>query len=268
MKPILTIAIFFNLLFMSVCAVHANDSKETDSQFSVHWYPQAAMITGIFEHPRKVKSQEDFHLMRFDQWHSQVDIVSKTNNNSVIPISSCDEYFSLQNGEWGEWTYIYEREYRRLMGFAQVCQIAELISKAQPPKTSTLTYPLYPLTGATLPEQLPAEVAYMLSVQYRKDLLQDPTIQTWSDILLALKSEITLYTSDELDQFRFETNDDGVQRISVLARGDFTGDGMEEILLRSSNSVKGYPGAGFIGLFILRPDGSGDRFQLVREFFY
>lgn len=261
MKPILTIAIFLNLLLMSGCAVHTDDSKETYAQRSVHWY-QGFNFSDYLEKPRKVKSQKDIHSMRFDQWHTKFDIISKTNNNSVISISTCDEYFSLQNGEW---TNSYPHEYRLFMGFASMCQAAELISKAQPPKTSTLTYPL---TGETLPQQLPAEVAFMDSSRYREELLQNPNIQTWPDVLLALESEITEYTSDGPDQFRFETDDGGVQRISILARGDFTGEGMEEILLRSHNYIMEVTNSSFVGLFILRPDDSGDRFQLVREFFY
>ncbi|GAB2586091.1 hypothetical protein [Nitrincola alkalisediminis] len=218
------------------------------------------MLPDYLAVPTKAENQTVIHSMLFAQWNTAYDIVTEHNPDEVVSISSCNEYLSRQ---YDGLSTVLEYEYAYFRMIATMCHAGDLIVRAQPPTATSLSYPL---DGKMLPQQLPAEVAFVASESYRADLLRNPKVQTWADVLEVLDNQIVEFSSESPNQFHFETDDGEITQISLIARGDFTGDGLDEILILAESyfrmAVGGYS---MDTLYVLSPDTTENRFHFVQE---
>lgn len=140
------------------------------------------------------------------------------------------------------------------------CQARTLIRVAQPAAVSYLR----PLAfDEDLPDRLPWQVAMITSGSEAQRIADERPDATWRE---ALFGPLTEFSSCGTHCGRY--GDPGAeQRVRLVARGDFNGDGIEDVLLSSSDAAKGgsYWAARMLVLTRLQPDG---RVELLRELEY
>ncbi|WP_133256756.1 hypothetical protein [Nitrincola tibetensis] len=197
MRYIAAIILTAGTLSLNGCAAEVREIENTNFEPVVQWY-EGFMLPNYLATPRKVENQKEVHSMLFEQWNTAYDIVTEHNPDEVVSISSCNEYLSRQ---YDGLSTVLEYGYAYFRMVATMCHAAELIASAQPPTASTLTYPI---DGKMLPQQLPSEVAFIASESYRADLLRNPKVQTWADVLEVLDNQIVEFSSESPNQFHFE----------------------------------------------------------------
>jgi len=85
----------------------------------------------------------------------------------------------------------------------------------------------------TLPDKLPKKIAMVTSVTEYARLFNDNNIKYWSQVI-----KITKIDKKDAGHALYH-NVGGSQELELVAKGDFNGDNIEDILLTSRDSVEG-----------------------------
>jgi hypothetical protein len=144
------------------------------------------------------------------------------------------------------------------MELALMCRAAKEIIASQTSRRSNIPRQF---VNEDLPRFLPPEVAMVVSVKESKRLLANKDNRSWADINHIEKAEMR-----DSDRAKF-TYAQGRQDIELVARDDFNGDGLEDVLFTSRDHVEGGTYSA-VRLFLVTrrvPDG---RYELVKEYRY
>lgn len=134
-------------------------------------------------------------------------------DGNVVIFKSCDQ------AEGADEPAVAEFEYFRFQQLLLMCKAAELYSGAN---ASRVSY--FPASfDKAFYETLPAIIAPLLSQQDRDQRQGASLAQYNSDTVVTLENEYSAKANTEEDEIY----------LTVLARGDFTGDGFEDLLIKS-----------------------------------
>lgn len=143
---------------------------------------------------------------------------------------------------------------------ALACQAARLTLEAQPPALSYLR----PLAfDDTLPDRLPWQAAMILSEREHERIAAERPGASWRE---ALFMPGTSFTSCGMHCGVY-SQAGAEQTVRLVARGDYDGDGIEDVLLGSFDAVKG-GSYRTMRMFVLTRRQPGGRVELVRELDY
>ena len=140
------------------------------------------------------------------------------------------------------------------------CQAARLTLEAQVPALSYLR----PLAfDDTLPDRLPWQAAMILSEREQERIAAERPDASWREALFIPGTSFTSCGT----HCGVYSQAGAEQTVRLLARGDYDGDGIEDVLLSSLDAVKG---GSFrtMRMFVLTRRQPGGRIELVRHLDY
>ncbi|MFZ7097099.1 hypothetical protein ACOPJQ_13155 [Luteimonas dalianensis] len=235
------------LILASACGT----SGASGARYDVEWFDttEAAPAT------RAALEQE-----LSQPWPDAVDVQPAATDADRMPttLESCNDYLALADSrvrpiESGNTFAIFQ-------GRAVYCQAVTLTLAAQPAAISYLRPFAF---DEGLPDRLPWQVAMIVSSSEAQRIADERPDATWRQ---ALFGPLTEFSSCGTHCGRYA--DPGAEQwMRLLARGDFDGDGIEDMLLSSSDAAIGgsYRATRMFVLTRRQPDG---KVELIRELDY
>jgi len=142
------------------------------------------------------------------------------------------------------------------MRAALLCEAVEIVTNGKDSTSSNIGKITFDKTFADV---LPIQLAFFVSTSNKKEVLANDQGKSWSSFD---KIEGVKKIDDYSAEYRI---DDATQTISILARGDFNGDKMEDILLFVKNSITGASHSP-TRLFVLTRYQGESMFRFVKEY--
>ncbi len=179
-------------------------------------------------------------------------------DESPITLDSCRDYLEVEDRkvrplEAGMTALIFQAR-------ALDCQAMVLALAARPAAVSHLRTLAF---DETLPDALPWEVAMIVSGAEADRIAAERPRATWRE---ALFGPLTEFSSCGTHCGRYGDPADE-QSVMLVARGDFDGDGIEDMLLGSSDAAKGGSYRA-VRTFLLTRREPGGRVELIRQLEY
>lgn len=225
---------------------------ENKQNYSVSWSSGYKMEVLLSE-PIIIRDRNDLQKALSAPWYAEMTVLG-TKSSKEILLKNCKSYLSLAT----EKTHpLRENEISAFLELAMMCRSTELLLNAKIPVKSNIPNDFI---NEFLPEKLPATIAFQTSTAEAKKNAIDRTKKYWSDINQRLK-----YKAISTEKAKY-SGSSGVQTIALVGKGDFNGDGLEDILINSRDVVDG--GSYFnLRLFALSVDEEG-KWQLIQTFKY
>ncbi|MDA7747067.1 hypothetical protein N8878_07035 [Psychromonas sp.] len=179
--------------------------------------------TAFFDNALILTSASDFSSALDKRWDYPVELKHETQNNSSV--SSCQQLKqSIKNG----FTAAKNYEYSFVKAQSAICSTWEQQSHFAPSRVSYLnTLKL----DESFANQAPTALALTISDEQK---VKAKTASSWNDFSKIIK---VISNSDTQSTYYDQTG--GIQRLSLMAKGDYNGDGIEDCLLFMENSVEG-----------------------------
>lgn len=249
------------IFFFVGCTNKTQKNYVSPDEFGVQWYSGFTLSENL-KNPITPETQSSIRGMLKKQLNREYKVIIENNSETTATISTCSDYFYYQSDIINT---LPENDYNNFRSVALMCHAAKLIANAQPVLSSNL---VYPLNGEKILKQFPPHVAYIASESFRKELLTDPSITSLLDALNATQNTVTSINRENRNQFLFETQQNEIIHISLIARGDFSRNGTEEILLLSKQHLEMPFGYSMETLYILKPDKESELFMFVDEIYF
>lgn len=242
------------------CTNTIQKNHVSSDEFGVQWYSGFTLSENL-KNPITLEAQSSIRGILKEQWNREYKVIIENNSETTVTIATCSDYFNYQNNIINT---LPENDYNNFRSVAIMCHAAELIANAKPALLSNF---IYPLTGEKILKQFPPHVAYIASESFRQELLTDPSITSFLDVINATENTVTSINRENRNQFLFETQQNEIIHISLIARGDFSGNGTEEILVLSKQHLEMPFGYSMETLYILKPDKVSELFMFVDEIY-
>lgn len=152
-----------------------------------------------------------------------------TTGGEKISLGACNDYLQVKQTRVRPVSAI---DWAPFMGWALSCRAARMVLSAGPSTTSHVHELAF---DASLPERLPWQVAMIISVSERERIAASRPDATWKEALLEPLTEF----SSCGEHCGVYGDASGQQAVKLVARGDFNDDRIEDVLIRSFDSVKG-----------------------------
>lgn len=218
--------------------------------YPVSWYSGFKMPELLAEDV-DVEGREKLSDLLIKEWYAPIDVVD-TRSAEEGTFSTCEQYLQ---GVTPETRTLRAHEMSAFVELAIMCRATKLLGNADRPHVS---YIPEPILAASSPDRLPSALAFETSKTESDKNRNDPTVQSWGDINEVRKVDVIcprvvdFYTTG------------GVQRLELVGRGDFDGDGVEDVLISSRDSVDG-GSYQHLRLFVLSVDAEGG-WQTIKSY--
>ena len=252
MKSIMTIKSIFIcvvLFFVLSCATKKDGAQPLEenltAQPEVVWYSGYKM-SDFLEQGFEIKSLKDIEFMMRYKWYDKFLVDHPKKTGTSISLSSCQEYLDLNAKQLFT---VKESENAPFMAISAMCQATKAILEAVPAKDSFLGVLAF---DEDLPNKFPARIAVVISESESAKLFNDKTIKYWSQInKISSVEKITPYHA-------VYKHDGGSQEIELVAKGDFNGDAIEDMLITSRDSVEGGSYSALRLMLITKPSSNSE----------
>ncbi|MFL1405875.1 hypothetical protein ACJO2E_11100 [Marinobacter sp. M1N3S26] len=228
---------------IAACSGNASQGESAVVNYPVKWTDEFSM-SNLVEGEPSISSQEDLRNLLGRPWYASIDVI-KGDARAPEAIASCNDYFSVK----GENLRVSRgQESSAFLELVVMCESTRLFVEATASAQSAI--PAQPLTEE-LPERLPKSLALITSESEAQRIMTDPAISSWGDV-----NDIT--KMDRMSEHRVVYHlDSGQQTLSIHGRGDFNGDGDEDVLVSVQDTVEG--GSYYdLRLFVLSVTESGE----------
>lgn len=206
------------------------------------------VLLSLLDQSENIKASTPVERWLDQPWYAEVDVTFGT-DYQLATINSCDDYLSAPQPIHP----VGAQDISALEALAVNCHAGNLITTARPSRESFIEAGF---VDENLPQHMPSILALVISVSERASLAPE---QKWGQV-----NTVVAFTEMAADAGRFEL-DFGFQELAVMARGDFTGDGLEDVLLSSSDSVRGGSYAGK-RLFLVSRKGAQQPYQVTQVY--
>jgi len=241
------------ILLLFVLLIMACTPREVVSPvanvFPVQWFPGFAM-SGLLANPFPVRNQNDVQALLDKPWYSSFKFVH-VQKREVFSMDRCNQI--LPEIAQLETYQPYDRSYLYL---ATMCVATESIAKAHPSQYSALS-------GFTLDEDapwhLPKDLRFPVSDLGGKTVPNNEEIVSWAAV-----DSVTFTSQDGPYQARYVL-ENAFQEISLIARGDFNHDDIEDILLLAQSNIADIPYTAYRLFWVTKVDENSP-ITLIRKY--
>jgi len=240
--------LLFGLLFMVGCS--PKGGMPTEDVFPVQWFPGFAM-SEMLAKKVQVHDLSEVQALLDKPW----DFSYKLTNLQTQQVFNADRCSQILPVISHVETY-RPYESRSFMYLTAMCLAAESIANARPARHSALsTFKL----DANLPLYLPKNLALIISTSEWKEIAKNNDIVSWA------QTETVNFVSKDGKYKAKYAMVGAYQEVSLIARGDFNHDGIEDLLLFAQGHVVGGTYAAH-RLFWVTKKNTNSRITLIREF--
>lgn len=251
-KPTTLPRIFSVTACLALSVLLACSSAMSRNAEPVTWYA-GFTLPELLAEPHPARTKEDIRTMLSQPWYAEIIVAPVSKPDENIALSSCAQYLAQPAGRLES---VRERDGAPFMELAMRCQAAQAILAAQPARQSNIPSQFI---DKDLPRLLPPEVAMVVSVQESKRLLANKNNRSWGDISRIKKGAILAPNRASF------SSDEGSQLIELVARGDFNGDGLEDVMFTSRDSVEGGTYSA-LRLFQITRRTQDGKYELLRQY--
>jgi len=242
-----------SVLLFSASLLMACTSKAVLSPadvFPVQWFPGFTMAEQLAKKV-PVHSQHDVQALLDKPWYSPIKLIN-VQTELVFSADRCNQILPAIK----QLATYRPYESRPYLYLAAMCVATEAIAKARPAKYSALsTFKL----DADFPQQVPKNLALMISGSEKQRILQNREIVSWA------QAETVKFVSKEGKHQAKYAMDGAYQEVSLIARGDFNHDGIEDLLLFAQAHVVGGTYTAYRLFWITRINAKSP-ITLIREY--
>jgi len=241
-------ALLLSLLLMMGCS--PKGVLPPTAIYPVQWFPGYAM-NDMLAKKAPLHDQHDVQALLDKPW----DFSYKLTNLQTHQVFNADRCSQILPDLPQLETYRHF-ESRSFMYLTALCVATESIAKARPARYSALsTFKL----DAELPQHVPKNLALIISVSEWKKIAQNKKIVSWA------QAETVKFVSKDGEYRAKYAMIGAYQEISLIARGDFNHDGVEDLLLLAQSHVVGGTYAAH-RLFWVTKKNTNSPITLIREF--
>jgi len=215
----------FLTLFLSFFVGCSVDQGAKEEAYPVSWYAGFTM-PDLLAGDVAVERRDEVSALLGKKWYASIDVIN-TRSEDESTFSSCEEYLREATPETRA---LREYEMNAFVELVVMCRATELLSTAENPGTSYIPEDVLAVSS---PDRFPSELAFETSRTESEKNRGDPEVRYWGDINNI--DRVDILSATVVDFY----TDSGVQRVELVARGDFNGDGVEDIILTSRDSVDG-----------------------------
>lgn len=223
------IRLLFLLIFLLVFSACTPFIEQKNSDYKVSWhsgYRSFNLSAEPFKKPMNIEGKDDLNRLLKTEWYDPYDVMEQ-NSGQHFTLNNCEQYIEKATARL--FTVVpYENDSFTVK--AMMCRATVLLINANPAEKS---YIPEKFLNTNLPSQWPRELALVLSLSRLESIKSDPKIRYWQDVDTNLQYR---FVDDENVEF---TGEGSIQRIALVGRGDFNHDGVEDVLITSSDSVIG-----------------------------
>lgn len=258
------VAVIAALASLVSCAATPGDGKAKPAESftqsnttAVSWYPGYRM-SQLLAKPIQPASTSDLAEINRRNWYSEAEVIfDEINPKEKFTLSSCNDYLARSARSHLRLRTVKPSDNGPFMVIALMCRATQLMQTAKKAERSFLEVIHF---DENLPKLLPKAIAMVISGSERARIDADKSIKSWNDVNPIIKVE-------KLGPFQARYHDDsgGRQELALVAKGDFDGDGTEDMLITSRNNVEG--GSYFaIRLFLLTLVSASSAITVLREY--
>lgn len=237
-------------LFLSLLVGCSGGGAEEKRAYPVLWYSGFKLPELLAEHV-DVERRDQLSGLLSKNWYASID-VTNTRGEGEEAFSNCEEYLQ---GVTPETRTVRDHEMNAFVELAVMCRATELLRDAD---RSSISYIPEPILTDSSPDNFPSELAFETSKTESEENRRDPEVKYWSDINEIRKVDVI---SPQVVDF-YATG--GLQRLELVGRGDFDGDGVEDVLISSRDSVNG-GSYQHLRLFAMSVDAEGD-WKIIKSY--
>lgn len=246
------------LLLISICSIILSCSN--DSNTSKPEKPAGIPVTIPDGYRPPLTIKENINITSVNnaanvlalKWDWTATVENSSKPDKYFNISNCTEYFQTT---YEKITTIPYSDNTFFMRVAAFCEATRIIANATP---STKTFLDTVNFDKHLPEQLPKQMAQIISTMESKRIMANNNISTWAQVESIIKTE-------KIGPYHLKYyNEGGSEELQLLAKGDFNHDGIEDMLLQINDAVEGgsYSATRLFALTRLKPEG---KIQLLEQ---
>lgn len=235
MKPNHVIA---GIVFLLVGVTTTASTKKTEqtkptevqqAESFVSWYGGYRIQLSLAE-PMKLTSVKDLAEVMKRKWNAEAKVYNEAAPDKVITLSSCEDYLTQ-----ADMRLLTVKEYENIWftNKTTMCRATQImLTGARPEKTYLQGLQF----DKSLPGKLPVNLAMVTVMSERSEIARikaDKSLKYWQDVERITKVE-------ELGPWHAIYRDEGgAQELELVAKADFNGDKIEDMLITSRDSVVG-----------------------------
>ena len=177
---------------------------------------------GYFMEPEVLETPEQVNALFSKNWFYSYEVV--LDSKPAIKVDSCKVLSKALQEGYKSANY---KEQVALLATNKICTTWTDMGKLKPSKESFLSSFKHSLA---LPKQMPPELALIISNDDERRLAK---ASSWEEM-----SHIAKVEPVNDDQAIYYDNSGGIQRLTIMAKGDYNQDGIEDIVLHLANAVE------------------------------
>lgn len=253
------VAVAVGLASLFSCATMPGDGKVKQADVvtkqnttAVSWHSGYTMPT-LLAKPIQSASIVDLAEIIRRNWYSEFKVTSENAPNEKIKLSSCSDYLVRSDLKLRT---VANPDAVPFMEIALMCRATQLMQTARTPERSYLQTVQF---NEYLPKFLPKAIAMVVSVSEQARIDADKSIKYLDDVNPTTRVEL-------LGPFQARYHHEGgAQELALVAKNDFNGDGIEDMLITSRDSVEGGSYSA-IRLFLLTRVSAANAITVLREY--
>ncbi|RZF83188.1 hypothetical protein EXT46_07000 [Pseudoalteromonas sp. CO325X] len=199
---------------LSACATTSNTVIEPHYTFD-------NKARSFFDKRIELKNSSEVAALHNKQWYYQ-DTLNKEGDS--IEVSNCLELKEALAEGFKADTYSYQEA---VIATKHICDTWQAMAKLEASHSSWINF----THGKEVAEELPAEFTLAISNYTVEQVAQS---EHWSDVTTIKKVEPV-----NEDQAVYYDTDGSIQRLTLMAQGDYNGDGIEDAIFYMENGVDG-----------------------------
>jgi hypothetical protein len=215
---------------LGLALVACAPARAAEAGHPVEWY-EAFGLEHLLAEPFELATVDDIRRAMTMPWEDSYDVVPEGSpaGTEARTLDSCAAYLEVSDQRVRpraatDWVWF--------MSTARVCQTARLIVAAEPAERSWLGDLVF---DRSLPERLPWQVAMIISSGESDAIAASRPHARWSEVEVAPVTEFSS-CGEHCGRYGDES---GGQSVRLVARGDFNGDGIGDVILESNDWVIG-----------------------------
>jgi len=230
MNKILLISTFLITPFLIGCSNNEDtnlNQTETSKKKPVSLYT-GYKLPSLLEQSSKPVTLSEITTLLDKKWYAEFNVIQVDVEDKTYTLSTCN---SLQSINTKKLNTVRENESAPFLDVLVMCKATKLIAKAKASQKSFLeSFTL----DETLPKNLPASIGMVISDTESKRNAKNTNLKYWYQV-----NTITNIIKQGQNHVTYILNDGSQQELELVAKGDFNGDSIEDILITSRDTVQG-----------------------------